>query len=128
VVEAQEDETILKSGVSSHALKRFVHPDPPRLIRSANEGFMEKNGSVSRVHRKKLKGEQMPDAICRANAEKSKARSRVKHVFAEQKDRTELFIRTIEIARAKVKIVMANLDYNFKGLVFLQRIDATCRR
>src|ERR1019366_3657214 len=28
-VGAQEDETILFNGFSSHALKRFVHPDPP---------------------------------------------------------------------------------------------------
>src|ERR1019366_10307695 len=33
-VGAQEDETILFNGFSSHALKRFVHPDPPELIRS----------------------------------------------------------------------------------------------
>ena len=32
-----------------------------------------------------------------------------------------LFIRTIGIARAKVKIGMANLVYNFKRLVFCQR-------
>src|ERR1035437_7344930 len=33
-VGAQEAETILFNGFSSHALKRFVHPDPPELIRS----------------------------------------------------------------------------------------------
>lgn len=86
-----------------------------------NETFMEKNGFVSRVHRKKPKGKPMPDAVRRANAEKSKVRSRVEHVFAEQKDRMGLFIRTIGVARAKVKIGMANLVYNFKRLVFLQR-------
>jgi transposase, IS5 family len=32
-----------------------------------------------------------------------------------------LFIRTIGIARARVKIGMANLVYNFKRLLFLQR-------
>jgi transposase, IS5 family len=42
-------------------------------------------------------------------------------VFAEQKDRMNLFVRTIRIARAKVKIGMANLVYNFKRLIFLQR-------
>jgi hypothetical protein len=31
-VEAQKDETILKSGFSSHAVRRFVPPDPPELI------------------------------------------------------------------------------------------------
>ena len=39
----------------------------------------------------------------RANNAKSKIRSRVEHVFAEQKDRMELFIRTIGIARATTK-------------------------
>ncbi len=89
---------------------------------AANETFMEKNGFVSRVHRKKPKGKPMPDAIRRANAEKSKVRSRVEHVFAEQKDRMGLFIRTIGIARAKVKIGMANIVHNFKRLVFLRRV------
>src|ERR1700679_2671305 len=31
---AQEDETLLNSGFSDHSLIRFVHPDPPGLIRS----------------------------------------------------------------------------------------------
>ena len=91
---------------------------------AANEIFMEKNGFVSRVHRKKPKGKPMPDALRRANAEKSKVRSRVEHLFAEQKDRMGLFIRTIGVARAKVKIGMANLVYNFKRLIFLQRMAA----
>ena len=34
----------------------------------------------------------MPEAIRRATTAKSKIRSRVEHVFAEQKDRTGLFI------------------------------------
>jgi IS5 family transposase len=91
---------------------------------AANEAFMKKNGFVSRVHRKKPKGRPMPNAVRRANAAKSKIRSRVEHVFAEQKDRMRLFIHTIGIARAKVKIGMANLVYNFKRLIFLQRTAA----
>jgi transposase, IS5 family len=35
-----------------------------------------------------------------------------------------LFIHTIGIARAKVKIGMANLVYNFKRLIFLQKTAA----
>lgn len=61
----------------------------------------------------------MPEAVRRANAAKSKIRSRVERVFAAQKDRMRLFIRTIGIARAKVKIGMANLVYNFRRLLFL---------
>ncbi|MGZ3321840.1 MAG: IS5 family transposase [Xanthobacteraceae bacterium] len=91
---------------------------------AANEAFMAKNGFVSRVHRKKPKGKPMPDGIRRANALKSTVRSRVEHVFAAQKDKMGLFIRTIGIPRARVKIGMANLVYNFKRLVFWQRIAA----
>ena len=85
---------------------------------------METNGFVSHVHRKRPKGRPMPEAIRRANNAKSKIRSRVEHVFAEQKDRMGLFIRTIGIARAKTKIGLANLVYNIKRLLFLRRIAA----
>ena len=82
---------------------------------------MEKHGFTSRVHRKKPKGRAMPGAIRRANNAKSKIRARVEHVFAAQKDRMDLFIRTIGIARATTKIGMANLVYNIKRLLCLRR-------
>jgi IS5 family transposase len=89
---------------------------------AANEEFLAKNGLVSHIHRKKPKGRAMPEAMRRANAAKSKIRSRVEHVFAEQKDRMDLFIRTIGIARATMKIGLANLVYNIKRLLFLRRV------
>jgi IS5 family transposase len=89
---------------------------------AANEAFMAKNGFVSRVHRKKPKGRAMPAAFRRANNAKSKIRSRVEHVFAELKDRMDLFIRTIGIARATTKIGLANLVFNIKRLLFLRRV------
>ena len=82
---------------------------------------MEKNGFVSRVHRKKPKGWPMPQTIRRANNLKSKVRSRVEHVFAEQKSRMGLFIRTVGIDRARTKIGLANLVYNVKRLIVLER-------
>jgi len=91
---------------------------------AANEAFIERHGFQSHVHRKKPKGRSMPGAIRRANAAKSKIRARVEHVFAEQKDRMELFVRTIGIGRAKTKIGMANLVYNFKRLLFWRRAAA----
>jgi IS5 family transposase len=90
----------------------------------ANEDFMTKNGFVSKVHRKKPKGRPMPDVTRRANALKSKVRSHVEHVFAVQKDRMDLFIRTIGIARATTKIGMANIVYNIKRALFLRRTAA----
>ena len=89
---------------------------------AANEEFMDKTGFISHVHRKKPKGRAMPEAIRRANAATSKIRSRIEHVFAEQKDRMDLFIRTIGIARATMKVGLANLVYNIKRLLFLRRV------
>jgi len=88
---------------------------------AVNEAYLEKNGFVSRIHRKKPKGRAMAETTRRANALKSKVRSRVEHVFADQKDRMDLFVRTVGIARATTKIGMANLVYNIKRLIFLQR-------
>ena len=51
-----------------------------------------------------------------------KSAPRVEHVFAEQKDRMGLFIRTIGIARATTKIGMANLVYNIKRFIFLRKV------
>lgn len=87
----------------------------------ANETFLERQGFVSRIHRKKPKGKPMPEATRRANGLKSKVRARVEHVFAEQKSRMGLFVRTIGIARATTKIGLANIAYNMKRLIFLQR-------
>ena len=86
-----------------------------------NEAFLVRNGYVSHIHRKKPKGKAMPEAARRSNNSKSKIRARVEHVFAQQKDCMDLFIRTIGLIRARIKIGMANLVYNIKRLIFLRR-------
>jgi hypothetical protein len=46
-------------------------------------------------------------------------RSALKHVFAWQKESMALAVRTIGIARARVKIGLANLAYNMRRYVWL---------
>lgn len=87
----------------------------------ANETFLANNGFTSKVHRKKPQGRPMPKRTARANARKSAVRARVEHVFAEQKDRMNLFVRTIGLARAELKIGMANLVYNIRRTLWLDR-------
>jgi transposase, IS5 family len=89
----------------------------------ANEEFMGANGFVSCVHRKKPKGRTMPRRTAIANGRKSKIRNHVEHVFAEQKSRMipqglreARVIRTIGIARATLKIGMANIVYDIAPL------------
>jgi IS5 family transposase len=85
-----------------------------------NEAMLSRRGFVSRIHRKKPKGRPMPDRVRIANAQKSKVRSAVEHVFACQKGPMGLFVRTIGIARAKVKIGLANLAYNMRRFIWLR--------
>jgi hypothetical protein len=84
-----------------------------------NEEMLSRRGFVSRIHRKKPKGRPMPERTRISNARKSRVRSAVEHVFAHQKGLMRLVVRTIGIARAKVKIGMANLAYNMRRFVWL---------
>ena len=91
----------------------------------SNEKWLAQKMLVSRIHRKKPKGKPMPKASARANAKKSAIRARVEHVFAHQKNRFGLFIRTIGIKRAEAKLTLANLAYNMDRLIFHERRAAT---
>ena len=91
----------------------------------ANEDFMDKEGFVSKVHRKKPHLKPMPRYIQRSNAGKSMIRSRVEHVFADQKSQTGLFVRTVGIIRAAMRIGLANIVCNMCRFLFLERISTT---
>jgi IS5 family transposase len=86
-----------------------------------NEKWLAKNMLTSRIHRRKPKGKPMSQVTRRANAKKSSIRAKVEHVFGHQKNRFGLFIRTIGLARAEAKMILANLAYNFDRLIFHER-------
>ena len=67
----------------------------------------------------------MPERIAKANAAKSKVRAAVEHVFAWQKGPMGLVIRTIGLARATVKIGLANLVTNMRRMAWLTKNAAT---
>ena len=77
-----------------------------------NEDFLNDRGKRSQIHRRKPAGKPMPKRTARANARKSKVRATVEHVFAQQKARMKLAIRSIGIKRAEATITMANIAYN----------------
>jgi transposase, IS5 family len=86
-----------------------------------NEDLLRQRMLVSHIHRKKPAGRPMPVRTARANATKSAIRAHIEHVFAEQKHRMGLFVRTIGLARATTKIGLANLVYNMRRLLWLDR-------
>ena len=89
----------------------------------ANEQHLAQRG-FSRIHRKKPPGRPMPKNVARGNGAKSKVRSAVEHNFARQKGPMALVVRTIGIARASVKIGLANLVYNMRRATWLTRQQA----
>lgn len=86
-----------------------------------NEKWLSDRMLTSPIHRRK----PMPKAIARANAAKSSIRAHVEHVFAHQKNRFGLFIRTIGLARTEAKLTLCNLAYNFNRLIFHERREST---
>ena len=89
-----------------------------------NEDFLRQRMLVSHIHRKKPVGRPMPVRTARANATKSVVRAHIEHVFAEQKHRMGLFVRTIGLARATTKVGLANLVTNMRRLLWLDRQPA----
>ncbi len=74
-----------------------------------NEDWLKANGMTSRIHRRKPRGRPMSRRTAKANGRKSSIRAKVEHVFAHQKDRMGLRIRTIGMARAKAAVTLANM-------------------
>jgi len=89
-----------------------------------NEKWLAKNMFPSRIHRRKPHRKPMPETTARANARKSAVRAKVEHVFGHQKNRYGLFIRTIGLARAEAKMILANIAFNMDRLIFHERRDA----
>ena len=85
-----------------------------------NEVYMAKRGLNSKVHHRRNPGKPLSEMQAKANAARSRIRARIEHVFAHQKRRMGVFVRTIGMARARFKIGMANLAYNFQRFVWHQ--------
>ncbi|MEO0623157.1 MAG: IS5 family transposase [Pseudomonadota bacterium] len=85
-----------------------------------NEKRIAAAGLVSKVHFRRAPGKPLPANRQKANAARSRVRSAIEHVFADQKHRMGLFVRTIGIARARTKIGFANLAYNLRRYLYLE--------
>ena len=79
-----------------------------------------KPGFQSQVHHKKPPKKSLPHPLAKANAARSKVRAAVEHVFAHQKVRMGLFVRTVGLPRARLKIGMVSLAYNMRRFLWLQ--------
>ncbi len=89
------------------------------------EGKLEAHGFRSRIHSRASRNRPLSEAQQEANTKKSKIRARIEHVFGAQENAPGgRFVRTIGIVRARAKIALANLAYNIRRLVSLERMAA----
>jgi transposase, IS5 family len=80
---------------------------------------VQRRGLRERIQFRRPPRRRLSAAHAKANAARARVRSAIEHVFARQKHRMALFVRTIGLARARVKIGLANLAYNIKRYVWL---------
>lgn len=90
-----------------------------------NERAILRAGRVSKIHFRRAPGKSLPAQRQRANPARSKVGSAIEHVFATQKHRMGLFIHTIGIERAKAKIGLANIAFNFKRFLYWKSRPST---
>ncbi|PJG48710.1 IS5/IS1182 family transposase [Sphingobium sp. LB126] len=89
------DGRLLRQVVSTDNTSSEVWADSAYRSRR-NEKWLSDQMLTSRIHRRKPMGKPMSKATARANAAKSSIRAHVEHVFAHQKNRFNLFIRTVD--------------------------------
>ncbi|WP_198372528.1 IS5 family transposase [Roseomonas rosulenta] len=86
----------------------------------ANVELLDRRGLVPEFQRAKPRGRPMPAHISRGNATRARVRSLVEHVFATEKRRMGLVVRSIGLVRATARITLANLAYNMRRLVWIE--------
>jgi IS5 family transposase len=86
----------------------------------ANVEMLDRRGLVPEFQRSKPRGRPIPAHISRGNATRARVRSLVEHVFATEKRRMGLVVRSIGLVRATARITLANLAYNMRRLVWIE--------
>ena len=82
---------------------------------------LEKQGFIPHLNRKSCKHHKLTEEEKQENRTNSKIRCRIEHVFGAQFQKAgNLILRTIGLARAKVKIGLRNLAYNMDRFCHLK--------
>ena len=87
---------------------------------TANLALLARRGLAPQFQRPKPRGQPMPAHIARGNATRARVRVAIEHVFAAQKCRLGLIVRTVGLARATTKLGLANLVTNMRRLAWFE--------
>jgi IS5 family transposase len=124
VHDSQVFEQLLDQTVDAKGEKRTIYADSAYRCKDREE-TLAADGFESQIHEKGTRGHPLSDEQKTSNRAKSKTRARVEHVFGAQHAMGGHLVRTIGLARARVKIGMMNLVYNMKRLVQLIKRDVS---
>jgi IS5 family transposase len=124
VHDSQVFEELLDQTIDANGEKRVVYADSAYRSKDREESLAA-DGFESQIHEKGTRGHPLSEEQKASNRVKSKTRARVEHVFGAQHAMGGHVVRTIGLARARVKIGMMNLVYNMKRLVQLIKRDAS---
>ena len=98
-----------------------MHGDSAFTIHAFKQA-LEQAGMNDKIHEKGHKHQCLSQAQLRRNHQKSKIRARIEHVFGfMHQKRGNIFIYTIGLLRAQVKIGLMNLAYNMSRYALLTR-------
>jgi IS5 family transposase len=86
---------------------------------AANAALLARRGLTPQFQRPKPRGKPMPPHLARGNASRARVRVAIEHVFAAQKCRLGLVIRSVGLTRATARLGRANLVTNMRRLVWL---------
>ncbi|MDE2167586.1 MAG: transposase [Alphaproteobacteria bacterium] len=103
-------ELLAQVGAFEHLFEQF-----DAMLR--DQGWLAMGGQIVDATVIQAQRPSLPTA--RDNSIRARIRAKVEHVFAAQKCRIGLVIRTIGMSRARAKIGLANLAYNFNRFVWL---------
>jgi transposase, IS5 family len=123
VHDSQVFDELLDHQLTQNGEKRPIYADSAYRSQE-REGELAKHGMRSEICEKGSRNHPLTDAQKESNRQKSKVRARVEHVFGAQSQMGGHWVRTIGLARAKVKIGMMNLVYNMKRLMQLLKRDS----
>lgn len=87
-----------------------------------SDTLLKTRSIVNRIHYRSWHGAELSEWQKETNRRRSKIRARVEHVFGHQvKSMKMTVVRGIGLARATVKVGLANLVYNMSRLAYLDR-------
>jgi len=120
VHDSQVFDELLDHSSDEDGKKRAAYADSAYRSKEQEER-LQANAIESQVCEKGTRGKPLTEEQKATNRVKSKIRVRVEHVFGAQAQMGEHLVRTIGMARARVKIAIMNLAYNMRRFVLLCR-------